>query len=931
MRVLLQENTSVKADEWQDIKRLFHGALELSPEERPAFLRDVCNGDEHVRQEVESLLLAHEEAGDFIVESALVEAGVVTAPDEPCAETAEQASLTGRQVAQYEIIRELGRGGMGAVYLAVRADLGLDKKVALKIVKRGMDTESILRRFVMERQILANLDQPNIARFLDGGTTEDGLPYFVMEYVEGQPITKYCDANKLDTTERLKLFQRVCAAVQHAHQNLIVHRDLKPSNILVTADGTPKLLDFGVAKLLNPDWTSEATEHTASVLGLMTPAYASPEQLRGLAITTASDVYSLGVVLYELLTGHRPFRFESNWPEEMARVVLTEQPLRPSEAGSEPPAVAGRFHSRRTNPPATTGGSDLKSLRGDLDNIVLKALHKERERRYASVQEFSEDIRRHLAGLPVSARPDTFSYRAGKFIQRHRASASMAAIMIVTLLSATIVTSWQAHVARRERAKAEQRFSEQRKLVDSLINEVQTSLKEVAHSIPTQRLIAQKSLEYLNNLAKDAGDNPEFLGELAAAYRNLGYLQAWSLQDNPGAVLSYQKAIDLCRRRLSLDPSSWPAKRELGDTLGNKVESLTLMQRFEEAAATCAEKLSIEQEFATADPQNPNQLMGAAETFAAYGEMLRALKQNDLAKTQFQAAVNFATQAIVYLKAQTATPQQRVDLSLMQQKLGSMYEQLNDLQQAVQSYREAVATAAAIHAEHPEIIQALRNTTASHWYLGLVIDRLGDHQGALEEFRASLRTIIEATSADPSVDPSRYGEIKYSVVVGKQLCKTGRTAEGAQLIRRGVELVLNYIRSDKGNKESSFFGTELLSWAVEGLSLGGLTDEARSTCLDAIKLVNDAAENSPEDPNPKLRLAALYDLLGNVEASYDMETKKITTLNRARVIEARNSYQKALDLLHESVAKLSVSPSSTEDQMNTLDNKLAECDALLRR
>ena len=931
MRVLLQESTSVKPDEWQDIKRLFHAALELSPEERPAFLREVSNGDEPVRQEVEPLLLAHDQAGDFIVESALVEAGVVTAPDEPCAEATEPASFTGRRVGQYEIIRELGRGGMGAVYLAVRADLGLDKKVALKIVKRGMDTESILKRFLMERQILANLDQPNIARFLDGGTTEDGLPYFVMEYVEGQPITKYCDANKLDTTERLKLFQRVCAAVQHAHQNLIVHRDLKPSNILVTADGTPKLLDFGVAKLLNPRWTSESTEHTASVLGLMTPAYASPEQLRGLPITTASDVYSLGVVLYELLTGHRPFRFESNWPEEMARVVATEQPLRPSEAGSEPPAVAGGFHSRRIKPPATAGGSDLKSLRGDLDNIVLKALHRERERRYASVQEFSEDIRRHLAGLPVSARRDTFTYRAGKFIQRHRASASMAAIVIVTLFSATIVTSWQAHVARRERAKAETRFEEQRKLADSLITEVQTSLKDVAHSAPTQRLLAQKSLDYLNNLAKDAGDDPEFLGELATAYRNLGYMQAWTLQDNPGAVVTYQKAIDLCRRRLALEPTSLTARHALGEVLANKIESLNLMQRLEESAATSLEKLRIEQDVLNANPQDPNQMMDTAETAEVYGEMLRSLKRPDEAKMQFQAAVDLATRATNLFQAQNPTPQQRVDLSLMQEKVGSIYEQLNELPAAVQSYLEAAATASAIHAEHPEILQALRNTTSSHWYLGLVLDRLGDHEGALEKFRVSLKTILDATAADPSMDPSRFGEMKYSVVVGKALCKVGKKEEGAPLIRRGVELTLDYVRSDKGSTESSFYGVELLSWAVEGLSLGGLTDEAKKVCLEAITMTEQAAQNSPEDPNPKLRLASLYELLGNVEAGYDPETKKIMTSNRARVIEARNSYQRALDVLGDTVEKSRVSPISAEDQMNALESKLAECSVLLRR
>jgi serine/threonine protein kinase len=930
MRVLVQESIRVKPVDWQEIKRLFHGAMELSPEQRPAFLREFCDAAD-VRQEVEALLLAHDRAGDFIVEPALVEAGVVTAAAQLPAESSQLFSFEGQYVGPYRIVRELGRGGMGAVFLAVRSDLGLDKRVALKIVKRGMDSESILRRFVLERQILANLDHPNIARFLDGGTTEDGLPYFVMEYVEGEPITKYCDNNDLNTTERLKLFREVCAAVQHAHQNLVVHRDLKPSNILVTPDKTPKLLDFGVAKLLNPDWTTEATEHTASMLRLMTPAYASPEQLRGLPITTATDVYSLGVVLYELLSGHRPFRFKTGWPEEIARVVLTQSPARPSEAATRPNETGGAKETRsaHTNSPPVI--RQAKTLRGDLDNIVLKAMHVDQARRYASVQEFSEDIRRHLTGLPVSARADTFTYRTGKFIQRHRAVAAMAAVVVITLLSATIITSWQAHVARRERAKAEQRFAEQRKLADSLINEVQTSLKGVASSMPTQRLLAQKSLEYLNNLAKDAGDNPEFLGELASAYRNLGYLQAWTLQDNPSAVATYQKAIDLCRRRLALEPASLAGLRALGDALGNRIESLNLMNRVEEAAATCAEKVQIEQEVLKANPTDPNQMMGTAETIEMSGEMLRELKRPDDAKRQFQTAVDLGTRAVNQLKTQTPTPQQQVDLSLMQEKVGSMFEQLQDSAKAAQSYREAAATASAIHTAHPEIVQALRNTTSSHWYLGMVIDRLGDHEGALENFRLSLKTIMDAAAADPSMDPARFGETKYSVVVGKALCKIGRGQEGAPLIRHGIDLVLNNVRSDKGDTETIYYGAELLSWAVEGLSAARLTDEAKSVCREAIRLVDQAAQNSPEDPNPKLRLAGLYELLGNVDSGYDPETQKITTSNRARVTEARSEYQKALDLFGYSVEKLNVTPTSTEDQTNNLQTKLAACDALLQR
>ncbi len=465
-------------NDWEQVKQIFQEAIELPPRERSAFLDRVSGSNGELRGEVESLLLAEKEAGDFIAEPALVEAGLAGDDD---ADVTREISCVGRQIGQYEIERELGRGGMGVVYLAARADAQFEKQVAIKVIKRGMDTEAILRRFVMERQILANLEHPNIARFLDGGTTDDSLPYFVMEYVEGEPITEYCDSNKLNTNERLQLFQKVCAAVQHAHQNLIVHRDIKPSNILVTPDGTPKLLDFGVAKLLNPG-LSEVTEETASALRLMTPEYASPEQLRGLPINTATDVYNLGIVLYELLSGHRPFQFRSRSPEEIVRVLLSEEPEKPSLAAT-----------RKREEVETRGQSGLQSatrnskfLRGDLDNIILKALRKDRDRRYATVQEFSEDIHRHLAGLPVSARPDTISYRAGKFIQRHRAGVGAAALIIITLFSATIITSQQARIARSARATSERRFAEEKSFANSLLNEVQTSLKDIPNAAPAQ-------------------------------------------------------------------------------------------------------------------------------------------------------------------------------------------------------------------------------------------------------------------------------------------------------------------------------------------------------------------------------------------------------------------------------------------------------------
>jgi serine/threonine protein kinase len=462
---------------WPKVKELFSEAVKLDPQERIPFLNQACAADENLRSEVLGLLSAHDSSGDFIQHPALVDVGFMV--NDVSTDT-NHSAVTGQHIGTYEIIRELGRGGMGAVYLASRADESFDKQVALKLIKRGMDSDAIIKRFVMERQILANLDHPNIARMIDGGTTEDGLPYFVLEYIEGTTITRYCDEHKLNTLERLKLFLQVCAAVQFAHQNLIVHRDLKPSNIIVTKDGTPKLLDFGIAKLLSVD---SALVETETIGRLFTPEYASPEQLRGLPITTTSDVYSLGVVLYELLSGHRPFSLASRSPEEIARMITASEPLKPSVVITRHEATPHTDDGHRSITPegiSRTREGNVDKLRrrleGDLDNILLKALRKEPERRYASVQDLSADLQRHLTGLPVLAREDTFAYRAGKFIQRNKVSVAAAAVVAITLITATGVTSWQATVAKRERAKAERHFKEVRNLTNSFCSTFMTRL-----------------------------------------------------------------------------------------------------------------------------------------------------------------------------------------------------------------------------------------------------------------------------------------------------------------------------------------------------------------------------------------------------------------------------------------------------------------------
>jgi serine/threonine protein kinase/tetratricopeptide (TPR) repeat protein len=399
-------------ERWKQLEEVFQSALDLPEAERRGFIAGACVGDDTLREQVEALVAQYERAGDFIEAPAVV--GFTGGPAlNTTLDGVGEDPMNGRRIGSYRIVREAGRGGMGAVYLAERADSAFHKRVALKVVKRGMDTDFILRRFRHERQILASFDHPNIARLLDGGTTEEGLPYFVMEFIEGQPVYRFCDAQRLGLAERLRLFCQVCDAVAYAHQHLVVHRDLKPSNVLVTKEGIPKLLDFGIAKLLNPEMMPDTVTPTASAMRLMTPEYASPEQVQGFAVTPASDIYALGVLLYELLTGHRPYRFPNRSPHEVARVICEDEPEPPSRAvsqdaglmpvetatGGAEATVEAACRARGT----TTPDALRRALAGNLDNIIMKALRKEPGRRYPSVEEMREDIARHLEGRPISA------------------------------------------------------------------------------------------------------------------------------------------------------------------------------------------------------------------------------------------------------------------------------------------------------------------------------------------------------------------------------------------------------------------------------------------------------------------------------------------------------------------------------------------------
>jgi len=397
-------------------------AVELAPESRAAFLDEECYFDPAMRAEIESLLQQEEGLSEFIKEPALnfVAESLL----------GRGALSPGEVISHYDIISLIGSGGMGEVYLA--QDRQLDRRVALKLIRRGLNSEDIIRHFKREEHLLASLNHPNVAQLYGSGLTADGVPFFVMEYVEGARLDHYCDEQKLSIPERLQLFRKICSAVSYAHQHLVIHRDIKPANIRVTAEGEPKLLDFGIAKLLGDE--TAVAEQTMTLAWVMTAEYASPEQVRGETMTTASDIYSLGVVLYELLTSQRPYRLTSRRPEEISRAITEQQPARPSSMSTLP---------------------QPQCLRGDLDNIVLMAMRKEPARRYESAAQFSADIQRHLEELPVLARRDTLAYRSGKFVKRNRIGVAAGALILLSMLGGIVATTWQARTARREKANAE--------------------------------------------------------------------------------------------------------------------------------------------------------------------------------------------------------------------------------------------------------------------------------------------------------------------------------------------------------------------------------------------------------------------------------------------------------------------------------------------
>jgi eukaryotic-like serine/threonine-protein kinase len=754
-----------RSPHWQRVEEVFAEVAPLAPEEREARLARLAGGDADLEREVRSLLAADGEAGDFLEgpalsdteREALTQAARAAAPALPAA---------GRRIGPYRILRRLGQGGMGTVYLAARDDLEYSQQVAIKVFSSSTDRADLLRRFRAERQILARLEHPNIARLLDGGTTEEGLPYLVMEYVDGVPIDQYCDSRGLDVDARLALVLQVAAAVQYAHQNLVIHRDLKPGNILVAADGTPRLLDFGIAKLLDSDFPLTAAA-TRTGQRLMTPQYASPEQVEGGAITTATDVYGLGLLLYLLLTGRLPYRVTAEHgraagPLALERAVLEQEPERPSTAarqateqseGSEgskgPKGSSGMSGRRGRSGLFARLGRIRTGLDADLDNIVLLALRKEPQRRYASVALLAEDLRRFRAGLPVQARPATLRYRAAKFVRRHRLGVGLAAGLLAVILGLAAVSTVQAlRLARQrdeirdERDKAVEvaRFLEE-------IFQVSNPGQAQGETVTAREILDQAAAR----MGAELQGQPEVEAALATTmgnvYRELGL---------PG------RAQPLLDRSLEL------RRRTFGDRHPQVAESLhalgllaILRGELPRAEALHRRALALRRELLEEDDpriaESLNGLGAALLAQADYPEAERVLRRAlDLNRRHFG--------------------RDHPDVAEGLNNLGLLHKQKGDLAGAEALYREGLGIWRRLYGEkHPALATQLNNLAA------LQVER-GDLAGAEASARESLAVALRIYGPE-------HPEIALQLNnLGSALLLQGKATEAEPLLRRSLAL-----------------------------------------------------------------------------------------------------------------------------------------------
>ena len=877
-------------DRWQRLEDLFHAALELPPEQRTAAVAAACGDDVELLRDVQRLLQADAHASAFVEGAA---AGVQRA--------AAMMVPEGTLIGPYRIVRELGRGGMGTVYLAERADTQFEMRVAIKVIKRGMDTDAVLQRFRHERQILADLDHPNIGRLLDGGTTGEALPYFVMEYVDGQPLDEYCGTRHLSIDERLRLFRQVCAAVSYAHQHLVVHRDIKPSNILVTADGVPKLLDFGIAKLLDPreDAATVGTEFGGPV---MTPQYASPEQLRGERVTTVSDVYALGVLLYEMLAGARPYDVTGRSAAESTPIV---------ESGVAKPSAA-----------AARRGDDVLSrrLRGDLDSIVITAMRKAPAERYASVALLEDDVRRHLERRPVLARGDSWTYRAARFVRRRKLGVAAAAGIMITLVGGVIATSWQARIARAERARAERRFNDVRKLANSVLFDYHDAIEALPGATAVRERLVSDARTYLDSLAAESGGDPVLQRELAAAYERLGDVlgrpYSANLGDTAGAMDSYRKALRIREAVAAAEPRNPQLRRELAQS--HRRIGWQLLGTAEAAAGRdhLQQAVAIYTALVTERPADLENRMGAAGAHNDLGAMLEELGD-------IEGALENGRLALALLEAAPAAarsdPEFRRRLSNTHENIARSLFLSGDVPAALEANHKALELRSALAGENPTNATFRRMLAISYQNDADFRVESGDTDGALASFRRKLAIDEELLAADPA-NVQAHGDLAYSLLrLGDILSARGAHAEALAQYRRALDQ-WQQLRLDLETA---------LTYA--GISRVQASLGKPGAAVDAARRAESIIERVPDDPtHPGNR--------GTRAQTYEYAADAYTTLAtrpRTSAADARAYWSAACRILQRSsdlwldMQRRGTLSGSDRSKPDTVARQLDRCKAML--
>lgn len=754
----------IPSERWVQIKELFLRAAQLPASgERQRLLDLACANDPNLRVEVESLLSAHDSADSFIERPAAQRSGLATAA----------TNWIGRRLGPYRIVSEVDRGGMSEVYRAVRDDNQYQKEVAIKVLRHGFDSESLLRHLRDERQILAQLSHPHIAHLLDGGTTEEGMPYLVMEYIQGQPIDAYCEQRQLGLRERLELVRTLCSAVLYVHQHLMVHGDLKCSNVLVTEQGVVKLLDFGIAKLLNPTPALMPTD--AAVMGFLalTPDCASPEQLRGEPITTASDVYSLGVLIYRLLAGRLPKDVVQDEPQGET------EPSAPSAMAASGDASYKRF---------------ARHLRGELDSIILKALCKSPQERYGSIDQLSDDLYRYLVGLPVRAHGGGAVYRVGKLVRRHRAVTTALALFVISLITGVVTTSWQAHIAQLEHARAMRHFESVRKFANSYMTEVHGAIENLPGSTTARKLLIETSLRHLSELARDAGDSPSVRRDLANAYEKIGDVQGHfrgaNLGDTAGAIESYRTALSI-REQLFNDRAEIELQRELLRTHGKLSELLMIQNEPDLAAEHLLHVTRLATALAAAPGSTATDHRNLANAYSTLGWQRTSLGHVDEGIVHMSAAVPIYKEIV---QADADDVRSWRSLALTYQRIGNaLVEQTDRYDEAARYLSESLSIMDRLRSAKPDNASLTRIYAYSLVWMGDALlgqgrpdDALHMHERAYQLFD-SIRVADSADLEAPFAVAYALTQMSRTLTALNEPRLALQRLDTAQMLLRGVK------------------------------------------------------------------------------------------------------------------------------------------------